>query len=118
PAISTMSSRAARLIAVFIASLLSAIEMYFFFADALNPASISLIICAGSSLLGLSLVKIALSLCSHATAPIIGLFVLSLSPPHPTTVIIFSNPFLSFFCVCVLQHHHSSFIVCVAYSKC
>src|SRR4030095_10426919 len=99
PAISTISSALARLIAVLIASFLSTIEMYFLFADAGNPCSISLLICAGSSLLGLSLVKIALSLCSHAASAIVGLFLLSLSPPQPTTVITFSNPFLNLFIV-------------------
>jgi hypothetical protein len=44
-------------------------------------------------------VKIALSLYSQATSAITGLFVLSLSPHYPTTVIIFSKPFFNFLIV-------------------
>ena len=56
-------------------------------------------ISSGSSLRGLSEVKITLSLYSQATSAITERLVLSLSPPHPTTVIIFSLPCLNFFMV-------------------
>ena len=92
-----MSSLLEKLTAVFIASFLSAIEIHFLRHVMLTPASISFMIASGSSLRGLSEVKNILSLCSQATSAIMGRFVLSLSPPQPTTVIIFSSPWRKFF---------------------
>jgi hypothetical protein len=53
----------------------------FSFCRRVEPASISRMICSGSSLRGLSEVKITLSLYSQAAAPMSGRFVLSRSPP-------------------------------------
>ena len=99
PATRMMSSGLERLTAVLIASFLSAIEIYFLFAAELNPLSISFSISSGSSLRGLSDVKRALLLYSQAASAITGLFVLSLSPPHPTTVITCSFPCFNFLIV-------------------
>ena len=99
PATKTMSSFCARLTAVLIASFLSAIEMTFFFATTFTPACISFKISSGSSLRGLSEVRITLSLYSQATSAMMGRLVLSLSPPQPTTVITCSFPCLNFFIV-------------------
>ena len=57
-----------------------------------RPASISLIMAAGSSERGLSLVRITRSLFLQAISAIIGLLPVSRSPPQPMTVMTFSFP--------------------------
>src|SRR5436190_15289879 len=99
PATKIISSLLARLTAVLIASFLSGIEMTFFFVTAFTPACISFKISSGSSLRGLSEVKITLSLYSQATSAMTGRLVLSLSPPQPTTVMICLSSCLNFFIV-------------------
>jgi UDP-N-acetylmuramyl tripeptide synthase len=86
-----MSPELANAQAVLMASFLSLIRNIFLFCPKESPASISFNISSGFSLRGLSDVKIVLSLLSQATCAISALFVLSLSPPQPITVIICSS---------------------------
>ncbi len=73
--------------AVLIASVLSAIKSDFALALISIPSLISFIISLGSSSLGLSEVTITLLAYLAAIAPILGLLLLSLFPPHPKTQI-------------------------------
>ena len=57
--------------------------------DRVKPETISLIIWAGSSLRGLSLVKTAKSDPANSAAPINGRLLRSRSPPQPRTAITF-----------------------------
>ena len=70
-----------------IASLRLAFRIKFSFW--LMPAQISSIMLSGSSLLGLSLVTMQILAYFWAITPILGRFVLSLSPPAPKTAIKF-----------------------------